>query len=364
MSKIDIILEGRLQLLSPLAVVPPNAVEVTAPDGGKYKQTARRLLYRDSVRETVPVIPGSTIRGKIRRAAVEVIRLLNGTRMHLNDFHLSAIGGVKGAGKEGDFDVVGRSALRGRNPVLGLFGAGDPWMHSHALVEDAIPEGSVQPQVVGGVRSDDGRRDPEFFEKLTPESVGEWVKLTGANAERTKMKAEGAVLDRNLTTARKAKDPAAIEAAETAKKEYAQRVADLDAMSSNAVSMPIQHECIPTGVTLLQRIRLTSVTREEAGLLFAALNLAWRTGPGFGQHANLGYGQVDAEYSVSIRDAQAFDPLSLVAAQEKAVGVVVLQSQRGMISAPPEVLAMMDAFKAAHAAGKVDLRRDAKALIE
>ena len=360
MTKLDIILEGRLQLLSPLAVVSPNALEITTPDGGKYKRTERRTLYRDGVRETVVVLPGSTIRGKIRRAAVEVVRLLNGTRMPLADFHLSAVGGIKGAGKEGDFDVVGRSALRARNPVLGLFGAGDPWMHSHALVEDAVPEGSVESQVVGGARTDDGRRDPGFFEKLTPESAADWKKLASANVERTKTKAELKALDSAVRAAVKAKDPAAIEAARAAKSAYETEAKERESLSSNSVSMPLQHECVPAGATLLQCIRLSSVTPEEAGLLFAALNLAWRSGPSFGQHANLGYGEVDAEYSVSIRETEGFDPLSLVSAQEVPVGVIVLQARRGMISAPPQVVAFMDAFKAAHSAGKVDLRSPAE----
>lgn len=141
----DIRLEGSLETLSPFCVIPPGADEVTRPDGGKYRRISRRTIYRDGLRESRPVVPGSTLRGRLRRAAVEVVRGMTGERIPLAQWHQNAVGGIKGSEAEAAFDVQLRVLLRQKNPVLALFGAGSPWMVSRASISDAIPKGRLKP---------------------------------------------------------------------------------------------------------------------------------------------------------------------------------------------------------------------------
>ncbi len=166
MKRYNLKLTGTLTTLSPFAVVPPGADEGLLPDGGKYSKIARTVVYDNGLRDIRPVIPGSTLRGRLRRAAVDTYLSLSGEKIPLSEWHQNAVGGVKGAGKEDGFDITLRSAIRDSNPVISLFGSGDPWIASRVKIESAIPNHSVETNVVSGVRTDDGRRDNGFFDKL------------------------------------------------------------------------------------------------------------------------------------------------------------------------------------------------------
>ncbi|MCE6957622.1 hypothetical protein LAZ40_00870 [Cereibacter sphaeroides] len=342
---IDVKFSGILRTETPFAVIPPNAVEISKPDGSRYRQIARRSLYRDGLRVSRPVVPGSTLRGRLRRSAMEVIFAITGQKWTLAEFHQNAIGGIKGAESEEAFDVVFRSTLREKNPILGLFGAGSPWMLSHVQMTDAIPLEDVETDVIGGVRTDDGRRDQGFFRKLQPEAAAEWRALVGGNAERTRIKAEVKRLRAELRNARGSKDDPAAKAAETALRDLQAAAVESEILATNPVSLPLQHEAMPAGVEMSQDIDLMAVTDAEAGLFLLALNHAWARRPNFGQHGSLGYGLISAEYRVSIADASSFDPFS-IAPRRQEVAVVRLQPQVGIVDPlPSELQACVDAFR-------------------
>ena len=356
MRKFDLSFEGTLTTLSPLTIVLPGAEEVLGPEGQKRKRVAMRTVFRDGIRENVPVVTGSTLRGRLRRSAVEAVLSLGGQKIPLAEWHQNAVGGIKGAEKEDAHDVMFRNTIRQKNPVLALFGAGAPWMVSRVSVSDAIPDRLVAPEVISSVRSDDGRRNDGFFEKLDASAFDEWAALADANRKRTEYKASQKRLRADLRKAKAAGDPDEARSAQKALDDLEDKAKAAELLVANPVSMPLAHEAIPTGVNMIHSMTLQKVTQEEIGLFIAALNLTWKRTPQFGQHGNLGYGRLSGEYDIYIEDAESFDPFSVGGPERQHTGTLVLTPDRGCETMPAELSEAMTAFRTAFEAGKYDLR--------
>lgn len=358
MTKIyNLTLRGILNTLSPVTVVPPNAVEVVDRDGGKYKRTFVRTVYRNGVRETLPAIPGSTLRGRLRRSVLEAVRLGLDTKFTLAEYHQNGIGGVKGAENENAFDYVFRTRLREANPILGLFGAGSPWMASRVSVSDALPTRTVETEIIGGTRADDGRRDDAFFDKLAPDAAEEWARLTGNNAQRTEAKATIKALRADI---RKAKSEGNSTEVERLTSDLKQVEEDSKAVSAtNPVSMPMQHEAMPSGVELEQQFVLRGVTAEEIGAFLVGMNFMWLAQPNLGQKASLGYGLVSGEYYVTLDEIDGgIDPFTFGNTQGEELGVVKVAPFVGIEfeGKSARLNDFVEAFKARLAAKAYDFR--------
>lgn len=347
----NIRLSGTLETLSPFCVVAPGAEEVRRPDGSKYKKIVTRTIYNAGVRESKPVVPGSTLRGRLRRSAVEVVRGLVGEKVTLQEWHQNAVGGIKGSESEAGHDVAMREQLRKANPILGLFGAGSPWMIGRASIGDGVPHEHVTTDIVGGVRADDGRRDNGFFEKLTDDATDTWMAMVDANSARTKLKAEEKTLKADLRAARKDGNSAEAARLEGELKDAAGREDALKLLSTNSVSMPLQHEAMPAGVQMLHRITLKGVTAAEAGLFIAAMNHFLKDKPHVGQHEALGYGLLRGEYDVFISPANSSDPFAVAGADEKSVGTMIAEPTMGLTGVPSQLVEFMQAFQTQFADG-------------
>jgi CRISPR type IV-associated protein Csf2 len=351
-------LQGTLRTLTPICIVPPGADEVTRPDGEKFKRIARRSIYQDGLRDSRPVIPGSTLRGRLRRSAVEVVRgLSGGARMKLGEWHQNAVGGIKGAESESAHDVVLRQAIRDKNPILALFGAGSPWMIGRASIGDAMPVGQVETDVVGGVRADDGRRDGDFFVKLDADAPDEWRSMVNVNAERTRHKKLERQLSGDLRAARKAGNIEAVTRIEAELAALSAKEHELNLLGSNSVSMPLRHEAMPAGIDLLHSVTLRAVRPAEVGLFIAALNQFFKAKPHIGQHEALGYGLIGGEYDVFVSPADEVDPFAVATeANTRALGTMTAEPVVGLSNVPPFLVECMDGLKAAFGAGMYDFR--------
>lgn len=354
MKRYNVRLSGLLTTQSPVTIVPPNSEEIVRADRSKYRRVATLVTYADGLRETRPIVPGSTLRGRLRRSAVEVYLGLTGNKIPLAEWHQNAVGGIKGSEAESGFDVAMRGEIRDRNPVLSLFGAGSPWIASRVKIDHAVPTHPVDTTIVGGVRADDGRRDDDFFKKLDGEAVDEWIALVDANAARTKHKAEVKQMTADLRKARKDKNEA-----ETVRLEAALKASSSDddaaaTLASNPVSMPLQHETMPAGVTLAHGITLTAVTEEEIGLFFAAVNRFMKLNPAVGQHENMGYGLFKASYNISMDEVGQFDPFVVGNSSPTDAGTITAEPFAGLVDVPQRIVDCMGAFKAAFQSGRYD----------
>lgn len=362
--RFDLRLDGLLTNLSPITIVPPNAEQRTTGDGkGKFSRVARRTINANGLRDERPVLTASTLRGKLRRAAVGIMReadRANGNSgiLTLSQAHLNLVGGIKGAEKEEGFDILRRAALREKNPVLALFGGSDPWMMSRAMIGDGVPTEPVECDIIGHVRSDDASRDPDFFDKVDEAAAAQWSNLRNANRLRTGRKDEEKRIKSQIVAARKAKDTSLVERL-TAELDDLRATGKED--TANAVSMPLTHECIPVGVEFTHRIILRGVTRAEAGLFLLAMAYFWREMPNVGQQASKGYGLMEGSYTVAYRaesDRSAQGALRLDGGQWTSAGGLELYPGEGVFNEVAEwVSETIDVFNEASSAQLFDIRQ-------
>jgi CRISPR type IV-associated protein Csf2 len=360
----NIRLVGTLESLSPICIVPPGADEIVLPDKSSYKLIAHRLIYENGIRFRKPVVPGSTLRGRLRRAAVEVVLGLTGEKIPLREWHQNAVGGIKGAEQENAYDVVRRQQLREKNPILGLFGAGDPWMMGRASIWDAVPVETVETNIAGGVRVDDGSRDQAFFEKLDADASSEWLALKRGNKLRTNLRQEQRKLESELRSARKEKNEPEVARLTTALAELRDADEAKEATATNAVGLTLAHEALPSGVTFTHRITLAGITDEEAGLFFAAFNHFLKCKPHLGQHQSLGYGLLGGAYDVFLAAGNATDPFAISVDGERPLGTMRAEPVAGLSNVPPRIAAFMERFREAHKAGAFDFRLAADVFAE
>ena len=349
----DFVFEGDMVTRSPVNIVTPNGPQVTVEGGkdGKAAEVATMVSIIGGERVLLPVITSTTIRGKLRSAAVEVaMRHLQG-KPSLSDYLYAVVGGVKGSESEDVFSITERDARRAPNPVLALFGASAPWDGSRAYIGNAIPRERVSSEFVSSVRRDVFARDPGLASILDDQALDDYVTQRGMT--KASVKANSALKEARAERAKAAKagDAGAVKAADV-------KIAELDAAAKaakseagNSLQMPLAHKVIPIGVTMGHKMTLMGVTEVEAGLFLASLSHLFNEKPFFGGKLSLGYGMVDGDWAVRFR-------------KRGATGWTRAGSIAGRTLEPVELNADLEPFHRAWtefaASGRLDIGRIAK----
>lgn len=315
-------LQGEMTALSPVSIVTPNGAQIPMEEGdGKVAEVASLAVVSPSgeiVR--VPVLTSTSLKSKIRHAAVRCALAALDEKPVLADYVYAAVGGIKSSEKEDAFDVVERDLRRAPNPVLGLFGASAPWDASRVSVGNAIPdlERGYDPkmlsQVATAARRDPFAANPALASILDPSAVPEY--LGQRSGTKAKVDADAAVREANdaISKAVKAGDEALVRelrAKVASLKEDAKKAKDA---AGNSVLMPYGHCYIPQGVVFKQKITLLDVTAVEAGLFLAALDSAFLDDPLVGGRLGLQYGEVSASWNVSVRQGGSWRQAGKIAA--------------------------------------------------
>ena len=257
-------------------------------------------------RFTVPYMPGSGIRGKLRRCAVETVRRIFPDGLKLHDYYYLAIGGVKGSEPESKSDFAAALERRSRNPLIGLFGAGAPWTQGRLSVSHAVPQTPISEQYVTGVRTDDIGK-PGGIAVLTSEEQALWAEMSHSNSRRSRKEQQVRRLRDDLKARSLGEaDRSALQA----------RIAELEAeisehsakaYSSNSVLRPLPgYEYIPQGTRLSQTLALTHVTPHEIGAFLGALR-EFAFHPVIGAKAAHNAGVVSASWTYTVRESRSHD---------------------------------------------------------
>lgn len=295
------VFEGHLRAEQPLATCPPGQWT----DTKKPAPITTMLVMQDGVAERRMFFPGSGMRGRLRRAAVELLIDQAGgeSPFSLDDYMFLSRGGIKADGKEsrGD-DVMAAQALRDRNPLVSLFGASTPWMSGKLQVGCAIAAIAADPTVFTGVRRD--LSDAELS-NIGAQDIEEWRARAAATAARSKDKGRVKALKADAAKAQKAGK------AEEAKK----LKADADALEQGITGVSVQlplpgYEAIPQGMELRHRFVLQHATAEELGLFLATLN-HFSTAPFLGAHAATGCGMVSGAWDVKTAVGESLGRIEL-----------------------------------------------------
>ncbi len=301
-------LTGQMTAESPLTTTTPPLKNRPRDSDAPLPLPKMTVTYGDQ-RFTVPYMPGSGIRGKLRRCGVALLRRAFPQGMKLHDYYYLAIGGVKGGEQESKSDFAAAVSLRARNPLIGLFGAGAPWMQGRLSVGHAVPLEPISEDYVTGVRTDDIGRAGGAIDMLTAEEQAAWVDMAWNNSRRSKKDQAARRLREQLRAkglgdADRAALQARITAAETDIAEHAAR-----AYATSSVLRPLPgYEYIPQGTRLGHSMTLTHVNDNEIGAFLAILR-EFAFNPVIGAKAAHHAGVVSARWSYTVRESVSHKPV-------------------------------------------------------
>ena len=297
-------LDGALTAQTPLTTTPP-ALKGRPHDADKPLPLPKMVVTYGDSRATVPYMPGSGIRGRLRRCGVDIVRRTMPEGLRLQDYYYLAIGGGKGADAERKSDFAAAAARRDANPLIGLFGAGAPWAQGRLSVSHAVPRLPVTEQSVGGARLDDIGAAGSAITLLRADEQAQWIDMAFHNAERSRKEATLRRLKADMSgrggrTGDRADLQAGIDALS---REIAGHTAR--AYGDLSVQRPLSgYEFIAPGTVLNQSMTLTHATPFEIGA-FVAILRAFALNPVLGGKAAHGNGVVSANWTVSVRESQA-----------------------------------------------------------
>lgn len=307
--RIDIMFEGELTTVSPLAYSPPDS---TGPN--KESLLPRITAFENGQPVEVPFVSGAAFRGPLRRACADALREKVGVKPSFITLLEWRVGGAKGSEKE-EIDPAERLALIDRHPLLALFGAGSSkagFVSSKLRTGHLIPPGGTTPVVIRGVRRGE-HRDVAVITQLDEAEREKLFKWSDANTARSRLQGEKTTAQRRLNVLKRevgdgkraASDPDYRAAQET----FERLSRDLDEAEIAAAALggdvsillPLPgYEALPAGIRIRHRFDARGVSMLQVGLLVAGLR-RWTMDPRIGARIAHGCGEVAGHYNVRIR---------------------------------------------------------------
>lgn len=354
--KYDLLLTGQMVTHGPITIVTPDAPKVKLGLRDIPEHASIPMRRGPDTLETinVPVIPGSTLRGRLRRVAATLWRARLDNKPSMADYLVQTVGGVKGAESEDVFDIISRSELRAASPLLGLFGSSTPWVNGRAMIGMAVPEFPIEAITVGGVRTDPVARAQSIFDELDDEAPEDYLEMRGNARDVSLLRKELADIKATLSKVRRGTAEGDIKVlnAEITRVEKEIETAQKKGKSVST-QMPHAHRALPAHTTLNHSIRLLGVTEVEMGLFLSALSAMFEFEPLIGGKPGVGYGEVSAAWDVEIREQWG---------KLRSLDRLVATPFRGVEISHPELLAAVaawDNFKVAQP--EPEAKRPAKA---
>ena len=304
MERYTLLFKGELLAESPLAISPPDTHKKRGRD---QPQTlpVMGVFGEYGYIETV-YVPAASIRGALRRCALRVVREAliaatgESTPLDLETHYFLSVGGVKGREKEDKLNLTRQLERRRRNPLISLFGAGDPWVQGRLCTQPAIPKTPLTlaaTPIINGVRSDDFMRNPDQLIFIAPDEVASWLLMREQTTEVSTVKARQQSLRRAIAKANREADG---DRAQTLAEELKQ-ADEIVQNSANPVNLPLAgYHVIPKGARLEHGFILIDANAVEIGLFLAALK-RFSTLPLLGGHRNHGCGLISAFWTVLLR---------------------------------------------------------------
>lgn len=325
--KLTLLLRGTITAEQPLTTTPPHVK--SRDKEPKHLPTMSMLI--NGMRDAYPYFPAPGIKGKLRRAAVAHIRenLIERTGNEKpfgrNQHYLLTTGGnlSKGQQDASARDPMRDQKIRAQNPLLSLFGAGNPFVSGRISIGHALPFEPIKVDVIGGVRTDDLVRNPENLDYLSVESIDGFYQTTLLNAEKSKLKAalSKTKIRSKMTDEEKS---AVIDKQKQLSSEIEAIENELTDIGSSTVSnqLPLDgYEVMPIGTQLAHQISIRNGTVDEIGLFLHALENYARD-PIIGGHIANGCGEISMDYTVYLKDT----PLSAF----KEIGKISLNKMIGL----------------------------------
>lgn len=307
--KIDIMFDGELTTVTPLAYSPPDS---TGPN--KESLLPRITAFENGNPVEVPFVSGAAFRGPLRRACADALREKVGVKPSFITLLEWRVGGAKSSEKE-DIDPAERMALIDRHPLLALFGAGSSkagFVSSKLRTGHLIPPGGTTPVVIKGVRRGE-HRDVAVITQLDKTEREKLFKWSDANTARSRLQGEKTTsqrrlnaLKRDVADGKRAPSDPDYRAALATFEKLSAELEEAEAVAATlggdvSILLPLPgYEALPTGIRMKHRFDARGVSMLEAGLLVEGLR-RWSMDPRIGARIAHGCGEVAGRYTVKTR---------------------------------------------------------------
>ena len=292
-----------------LTTVQPVSIKLPDQDG---HPRMTRGVDSDGQPKKTAYIPATTMRGKLRRLAVQPLMeaaAAAGKPWTLHQVYESMLGQDAASEANEEIDLVALKKRRLDNHIVDLFGAG-LGVKSRLSVGHFMPVVDVAPEAFAGVRKDLDS-DTDVLELMDPEEVSRFVDRNTNNSKRS---AAEALVKKMATQVRKAEkagqDVTELKAALALTE--AQRDALVAAMGAmkNSTKTLTSYEAMPAGIELKSRIIIDKATSKDMNTLMAALDLFSRS-PVLGGQTARGCGEVAGRFEMSDQDGTLLGVVSV-----------------------------------------------------
>jgi len=292
-----------------LTTVQPVSIKLPDQDG---HPRMTRGVDSDGQPKKTAYIPATTMRGKLRRLAVQPLMeaaAAAGKPWTLHQVYESMLGQDAASEANEEIDLVALKKRRLDNHIVDLFGAG-LGVKSRLSVGHFMPVVDVAPEAFAGVRKDLDS-DTDVLELMDPEEVSRFVDRNTNNSKRS---AAEALVKKMATQVRKAEkagqDVTELKAALALTE--AQRDALVAAMGDmkNSTKTLTSYEAMPAGIELKSRIIIDKATSKDMNTLMAALDLFSRS-PVLGGQTARGCGEVAGRFEMSDQDGTLLGVVSV-----------------------------------------------------
>ena len=283
-----------------LTTVQPVSIKLPDQDGHP-KMT--RGVDSDGQPKKTAYIPATTMRGKLRRLAVQPLMQAAqqaGKPWTLHQVYEAMLGQDAASEASEEIDLVALKKRRADNHIVDLFGAG-LGVKSRLSVGHFVPVVDVQPESFAGVRKDLDS-DTDVLDLMDPTEVDKFVGRNTNNSKRSAAEAVVTDLGRKIRKAEKAGHDAAelkaaLALAETNRDALVAAMGDM----KNSTKTLTSYEAMPSGIELKSRIIIDKATAKDMMTLTAALDLFSRT-PVLGGQTARGCGEVSGRFEMTDQD--------------------------------------------------------------
>jgi CRISPR type IV-associated protein Csf2 len=292
-----------------LTTVQPVSIKLPDQDGHP-KMT--RGVDSDGQPKKTAYIPATTMRGKLRRLAVQPLMqaaAAAGKPWTLHQVYEAMLGQDAASEASEEIDLLALKKRREGNHIVDLFGAG-LGVKSRLSVGHFMPAVDVAPEAFAGVRKDLDS-DTEVLEWMDADEVKRFVDRNTNNSKRSAAEALVKKMSTQIRKTEKAGQDVSDLKAALALAE-AQRDALVLAMGDmkNSTKTLTSYEAMPAGIKLKSRIIIDKATAKDMATLLGALDLFSRT-PVLGGQTARGCGEVAGQFEMLDQDGTLLGVVSV-----------------------------------------------------
>jgi CRISPR type IV-associated protein Csf2 len=293
-------MSGKIIINATLTTVQPVSIKLPDQDG---HPRMTRGLDSDGHPKKTAYIPATTVRGKLRRLAVQPLMeaaAAAGKPWTLHQVYEAMLGQDAASETNEEIDLVALKQRRLDNHIVDLFGAG-LGVKSRLSVGHFMPMVDVQAESFAGVRKDLDS-DLDVLALMDADEVGRFVDRNANNSKRAAAEALVKKLSAQIRKAEKAdkagQDLSDLKVALTlAESQRDVLVAAMGEMKNSTKTLT-SYEAMPAGIELKSRLIIEKASNKDLQTLLAALDLFSRS-PVLGGQTARGCGEVAGRFEIS-----------------------------------------------------------------